>query len=146
MKRFKLCWNDKGMELAQAQGYIGIRNLAGFTPKELMAMTKRMKEAGFTQDEDGWLAPEGMSHEDFMIVVEGRVRSEPKDRALAESIKEFFREADRLQEQANKVREQGRALDAELRPRIEDKVGDWFGGLISTVELLDFLEVEKRRL
>lgn len=69
-----------------------------------------------------------------------------KDHSLAESIKELFREADRLQEQANTVREQGRALDAELRRRIEDKVGDWREGFISTVELLDFLEVEKRRL
>jgi hypothetical protein len=145
MKRFKLCWTDKGMERAEAQGYQGVRKLA-FSASELTAMTKRMKMAGFEQDEDGWLAPEGMNHEDFIAVIEGNIKVEAKDHSLAESIRELFREADRLQERSETIREQGRVLDQELRRRIEPRVDQWLEGLISSVELLDALEIEKRRL
>lgn len=109
-------------------------------------MVKRMAEAGFAEDADGWLAPEGMSHEDFMIIVEGRTRAKPKDHSLAENIKHLFSEADLLQERADAVREQGRVLDAELKRRIEPRVDQWLEGLISSVELLDALVIEKRRL
>lgn len=145
MKRYKLCWTDKGMQIAEAQGHTGVRKLEGFSASELTAMTKRMKVAGFEQDEDGWLAPEGMNHENFMVVVEGKL-GETKDHSLAESIKELFHEADRLQERADAVREQGRALDEELKRRIEPRIEQWSAGLISSVELLDALEIEKRRL
>ena len=145
MDRFKLCWTDKGMENADAQGYTGVRKIEGFGRAELAAMTKRLRDAGFTQDEDGWLAPKGMSHDDFLSAIEGKP-VKGMDHSLSESIKDLFRQADKLQKEADIVREQGRILDRELHKRIAPRIEQWSEGLISSTELLDALEIEKRRL
>lgn len=69
-----------------------------------------------------------------------------RDYSLAKDIKNLFAKADELQKEADLVREQGRALDRELRKRLEQKVEDWRDELISTVEFIDFIEIEARKL
>lgn len=150
MKRYKLCWTEYGQEKAEQQGHIGIVRTPIPNDEGLTKLSKKLFDLGFTEDMHGYLAPEGWSHKAFVEAVEEVLADiahlKSKDYSLSESIKELFREADQLQERSEAVREQGRALDAELKRRIEPRVDQWLEGLISSVELLDGLEIEKRRL